>query len=490
MTSAAISLLSTAIAPAAQAPSAADSSSATAKANSASFASTLEKAGKAQDGKSPEIQSVKPSIAKSEKEASSPSSKQASAAAAVLPLSNQSGSPAKTESTVQIPEDVTSIDRAVPQTGQIIQDVAAANTPLKAADNVHPEAKTTTPAADKPIKDEDAVSTAADPASAALPTPVIDPVATAIPNQAQTRVQPASTESLTAEKPEENMLGSSILASISMRKSLDKPAATGDRTLPADVSKLNAAVSAAISAPSQVASGDTKLTAELSTALPAKAATAEGVNIGSSVAAASSSVATQVVAQIKPQVSDGAADNQPSDSGLRADSVSATNALAAGTALTPAQHVASPSSLATVLAPVNSPDWAKSVGQQLVNFHLKGEQDVQLHLNPSNLGPMSITLNVDEHLQATAHFSSHSGQVRSAIEQGIGQLRDAMAQQGITLGQTSVGDQRQQGFSQSNQPPQPRYIINQLTGASILATDSIQGATTAPVGTGEISTYA
>ncbi|MNR47301.1 flagellar hook-length control protein [compost metagenome] len=46
--------------------------------------------------------------------------------------------------------------------------------------------------------------------------------------------------------------------------------------------------------------------------------------------------------------------------------------------------------------------------------------------------------------QAHAQFFSHNAQVRSAIEQALPQLKEAMAEQGISLGQTSVGDQRQQ----------------------------------------------
>ena len=103
---------------------------------------------------------------------------------------------------------------------------------------------------------------------------------------------------------------------------------------------------------------------------------------------------------------------------------------------------------------------------------------------------MSITLNVNEHLQATAHFSSHSGQVRSALEQGIAQLRESMAQQGISLGETSVGEQRQQGFGQSEAGQSQRANAPQLTNLNLVADDSTPVSAAKTHTSGEISTYA
>ncbi|MDR5898741.1 flagellar hook-length control protein FliK [Halomonas vilamensis] len=97
-----------------------------------------------------------------------------------------------------------------------------------------------------------------------------------------------------------------------------------------------------------------------------------------------------------------------------------------------------------VATPVSSPAWPQHLGQQLVQFAQRGgEQQVQLQLHPAELGPLSISLKVSE--QGTqAHFLSANAQVRQVIEQAIPQLREALAEQGISLGDTSVGEQRQQ----------------------------------------------
>ncbi|MCL7929285.1 flagellar hook-length control protein FliK [Halomonas llamarensis] len=105
------------------------------------------------------------------------------------------------------------------------------------------------------------------------------------------------------------------------------------------------------------------------------------------------------------------------------------------------QGAAAQGSIAT---PVSSPAWSQQLGQQLVQFAQRGgEQHVKLQLHPAELGPLSISLKVGE--QGTqALFLSAQAQVRQVIEQAIPQLREALAEQGISLGETSVGEQRQQ----------------------------------------------
>ncbi|WP_205738381.1 flagellar hook-length control protein FliK [Billgrantia endophytica] len=106
-----------------------------------------------------------------------------------------------------------------------------------------------------------------------------------------------------------------------------------------------------------------------------------------------------------------------------------------------AQPMPAQASLATQ---VQSQAWPGQLGQQLIQFaRLGGEQRIEMQLHPAELGPLSITLKMTEQ-GAQAQFLSAHAQVRQVIEQAIPQLRDALAEQGITLGDTSVGEQRQQ----------------------------------------------
>lgn len=113
--------------------------------------------------------------------------------------------------------------------------------------------------------------------------------------------------------------------------------------------------------------------------------------------------------------------------------------LAAATTSSPAASLPA----ATLSAPLGSSDWQQGLGQQLIGLHQRGGQQIELHLHPAELGPLSISLKLGDNA-AHAHFLAAHPQVRAAIEQALPQLREALAEQGITLGETSVGEQRQQ----------------------------------------------
>lgn len=89
-------------------------------------------------------------------------------------------------------------------------------------------------------------------------------------------------------------------------------------------------------------------------------------------------------------------------------------------------------------APFGSPQWQDALGQQIVMFSRNGQQTAELRLNPQELGALHISLKIDDN-QAQIHLASASSQVRSALEAALPHLRNAMAENGINLGQSSVG---------------------------------------------------
>ncbi|MDG0801194.1 flagellar hook-length control protein FliK [Pectobacterium polaris] len=89
-------------------------------------------------------------------------------------------------------------------------------------------------------------------------------------------------------------------------------------------------------------------------------------------------------------------------------------------------------------APFGSPQWQDALGQQIIMFSRNGQQTVELRLNPQELGALHISLKIDDN-QAQIHLASASSQVRSALEAALPHLRNAMAESGINLGQSSVG---------------------------------------------------
>ncbi len=103
------------------------------------------------------------------------------------------------------------------------------------------------------------------------------------------------------------------------------------------------------------------------------------------------------------------------------------------------------------LAPqVGSPAWDQALSQHIVWMANGAEQSATLSLNPPDLGPLQIVLNVSNN-QATATFIAAQPEVRQAIEAAMPRLEAMMFGAGIQLGQTNV---RSDSSSQqnSNQP--------------------------------------
>lgn len=102
------------------------------------------------------------------------------------------------------------------------------------------------------------------------------------------------------------------------------------------------------------------------------------------------------------------------------------------------------------LAPqVGSTDWNQALGQKVVWMVAGGQQSASLTLNPPDLGPMQVVLNVTNS-HATATFTAAQPEVRQALETAMPKLREMLGDAGIQLGQASVNAgtaQQQQNFA-------------------------------------------
>jgi flagellar hook-length control protein FliK len=463
MTSASVSVLSSVLAPAAKTPQV---NTASEKSGAPSFSSTLQKAEKATN---PQAASASNPAEKSP-EANDSQVKQTCAPKAPESTPEEPAA-AETATPGAKPTTLTPPDQPLLDESQIQAEVARPNVERAAneettLEGAHKDAdsKVDDPLAVAPL--QQVAPSAVQPA--ALPLPQPDQNSAALMAAVVTQTQPQSNPLASASSAlEETPLASSIMASINLGKSLDK--STGTAATPSP-EKTQATTSFASALPVVQGKGDDqRLTAPAE--VPVEATVEPAV----------------LPAKIKAEPEKAATAQLPESS----NRLEGVNSAIAATSTTPAQAASVSSSPSPVLqTPVGNQDWAKQLGQQLVNFHLKGEQNVQLHLNPANLGPMSITLNVNEHLQATAHFSSHSSQVRSALEQGIGQLRESMAEQGISLGQTSVGEQRQQNFAQEKGSQSASFSGNFAAGSELSVEPSAPVASVRNLSDGEISTYA
>lgn len=96
-------------------------------------------------------------------------------------------------------------------------------------------------------------------------------------------------------------------------------------------------------------------------------------------------------------------------------------------------------------ARVGTQSWDNQVSQRIV-YMVGKEQAATLTLNPPDLGPVQVVLNVSND-GASVAFSSNQQEVRQALENALPRLREMMSESGIALGNATVDagtpDQRQ-----------------------------------------------
>lgn len=96
-----------------------------------------------------------------------------------------------------------------------------------------------------------------------------------------------------------------------------------------------------------------------------------------------------------------------------------------------------------VPSPVGSARWGADLGRQMVLLShdpQRGRQTAELRLDPPDLGPLRVTINLNDGIASASFVSAHAA-VRQALESALPQLEQAFAQAGLSLGQTSVGEQ-------------------------------------------------
>lgn len=93
----------------------------------------------------------------------------------------------------------------------------------------------------------------------------------------------------------------------------------------------------------------------------------------------------------------------------------------------------------TIQLPVQQPGWDTAVADRVTLMANGKLQNAEIRLTPAELGPLKIQLVIDD---GTANVSFHAqhAQTREALEQALPRLREMLAENGLQLGQASVGD--------------------------------------------------
>ncbi len=99
---------------------------------------------------------------------------------------------------------------------------------------------------------------------------------------------------------------------------------------------------------------------------------------------------------------------------------------------------ATPLSIST---PVLDPAWGDAVGKQVSMLVSRNVRGAELRLSPAELGPVQVQISVDDNVAKVA-FTAGQAVTREALEQALPRLREMLADQGMSLGDASVSDQR------------------------------------------------
>lgn len=116
----------------------------------------------------------------------------------------------------------------------------------------------------------------------------------------------------------------------------------------------------------------------------------------------------------------------------------ASQLAAAGNHLSGATAAAQAQEKTEVSTPLHSANWNQDFSEKIVWLAKNDQQSAQININPPQLGPVQITLQINGD-QASAVFASPHAEVRQAIENSLPQLKEMLSAAGINLGQSDVG---------------------------------------------------
>lgn len=93
---------------------------------------------------------------------------------------------------------------------------------------------------------------------------------------------------------------------------------------------------------------------------------------------------------------------------------------------------------ARIDTPLGASGWGEAFQQKIVWLVDRQQQSAELHINPPHLGPVEVSLNISEDGTRIAFSSPHAA-VREAIEASLADLKTALGEKGLSLGQATVG---------------------------------------------------
>jgi flagellar hook-length control protein FliK len=136
--------------------------------------------------------------------------------------------------------------------------------------------------------------------------------------------------------------------------------------------------------------------------------------------------------------------------------------------------------------PATAPEFKQSLGVQVSILARDGLQQAELHLNPAEMGPISVQIAIDG-TQAQVNFGADLSATRQIIESGLPELAAALRDAGFTL---SGGGVHSQARGQGEGGEGPREGQGTAGAAGAGETEVTPQRTLARVSAGGVDVYA
>ena len=98
--------------------------------------------------------------------------------------------------------------------------------------------------------------------------------------------------------------------------------------------------------------------------------------------------------------------------------------------------------------PLSHPEWNKDLGDRIVWMNNRAIPTAEIKMNPQNLGPISVRIDVNQEHQANIVFTAQHAVVREAIEASIPKLREMMGAQQLDLVNVNISQNSTSGQGQ------------------------------------------
>ena len=101
----------------------------------------------------------------------------------------------------------------------------------------------------------------------------------------------------------------------------------------------------------------------------------------------------------------------------------------------------------SVPLPMSQAAWGEQVSDKIVWLANQKIQFAEIHINPQELGPVDVKINVQNDQASITFTSPHQG-VRDLLEMNVSRLREMMSENGVDLTHVDVSDQSSQHEAQ------------------------------------------